>query len=89
MAGVRNASSKIVRMEWIFNWLTFFTARLTSHILITMKLLMDAPKFGEGMELPLALFGMAGMNLLNIFLGVDLFNAYRREKKSQQDRRNE
>lgn len=89
MAGVRNASSKIVRMEWIFNWLTFFIARLTSHILITMKLLTDAPKFGGGMELPLALFGMAGMNLLNIFLGVDLFNAYRREKKPQQDHRNE
>jgi len=33
----------------------------------------------QGVELPLALFGMAGMNLLNIFLGIDLFNAFRRE----------
>ena len=29
-------------------------------------------KFGQSIELPLALLGMAGMNLMNAFLGIDL-----------------
>ncbi|XP_059433738.1 uncharacterized protein LOC132166899 [Corylus avellana] len=83
MTGIRDAKSKIVKLEWVLNWLTFFLARVVSHILITAKLIRDAHKFGRGVELPLALFGMAGMNLLNIFLGIDLFNAFRKEKNSQ------
>ncbi|KAJ4831953.1 hypothetical protein Tsubulata_018817 [Turnera subulata] len=88
MAGVRDAKSKIVRMEWVFNWFTFAFARLVPHILITIKLIADASKFERGVELPLALFGMAGMNLLNAGLGIDLFNAFRREinhRKSNRD----
>ncbi|XP_041015489.1 TLC domain-containing protein 2 [Juglans microcarpa x Juglans regia] len=80
MAGIRDAKSRIVRLEWVLNWITFVVARLVSHVLITVKLLRDADKFGQGVELPLALFGMAGMNLLNVFLGIDLYNAFRRER---------
>ncbi|KAL6984378.1 alanine--tRNA ligase [Sarracenia purpurea var. burkii] len=87
MAGVRDAKSKIVKAEWVLNWLTFVLARITSHVLITVKLIKDAPKFGKGVELPLALVGMAGMNLLNTFLGIDLFKAYRRERNPQQNYR--
>ncbi|KAK3003441.1 hypothetical protein RJ639_020042 [Escallonia herrerae] len=83
MAGVRDGRSKFVKAEWVFNWVAYFGARCTSHILITLKLIKDASKFGKGVELPLALFGMAGMNLLNIFLGIDLFNAYSRESKTE------
>eukprot|EP00268_Persea_americana_P011690 TRINITY_DN14926_c0_g1_i1.p1 TRINITY_DN14926_c0_g1~~TRINITY_DN14926_c0_g1_i1.p1 ORF type:complete len:137 (-),score=16.21 TRINITY_DN14926_c0_g1_i1:313-723(-) len=83
MAGVCDAKSTVVKVEWMVNWITFFVARLASHILITYKLVTDAPKFGKGIELPLALFGMAGMNLLNVFLGLDLLKAYRREKNDQ------
>jgi hypothetical protein len=79
MAGIRDAKRKIVKIEWVLNWVTFILARVVSHVLITAKLIRDAHKFGQGVELPLALFGMAGMNLLNIFLGIDLFNAFRRE----------
>ncbi|KAF4398681.1 hypothetical protein G4B88_017107, partial [Cannabis sativa] len=71
--------SMFVRIEWLLNWVTYITARCAAHILITTKLIWDAPKFEKGVELPLALFGMAGMNLLNVFLGIDLFNAYRKE----------
>ncbi|GAV71972.1 TRAM_LAG1_CLN8 domain-containing protein [Cephalotus follicularis] len=85
MAGVRDAKSRVVRVEWVLHWFTFFFARLASHVLITIKLIKDAPKFEKGVELPLALFGMAGMNLLNIFLAIDLFNAFRREKNPQQN----
>lgn len=84
MTGVRDAKSIIVKVEWILNWLTFILARFTSHVLITAKLILDAPNFGKGVELPLALLGMAGMNLLNVFLGIDLFHAFRREKNPQQ-----
>ncbi|KAM7253261.1 hypothetical protein ACFE04_025879 [Oxalis oulophora] len=80
MAGIRDAKSRIVKVEWVLNWVTFFTARIIPHILITVKLIKDAPKFGKGMELPLALFGMAGMNMLNIGLGIDLLNAFKRER---------
>ncbi|XP_028757520.1 TLC domain-containing protein 2 [Neltuma alba] len=83
MAGFRDVKSKYVELEWFLNWGTFFVARLAPHILITAKLIKDAHKFGRGVELPLALFGMAGMNLLNIGLGIDLFNAFKRERKSQ------
>lgn len=83
MAGFRDAKSKIVKLEWFLNWGTFFVARVAPHILITAKLIKDAHKFGRGVELPLALFGMAGMNLLNFGLGIDLLNAYKRERKSQ------
>lgn len=83
MAGIRDAKSNIVRIEWVLNWVTFILARFIAHVLITVKLLRDAHKFGKGVELPLALFGMAGMNLLNVFLGMDLFNAFRREKNSR------
>lgn len=88
MAGVRNAGSMIVKAEWVLNWLAFVFARSISHILITVKLVIDASKFDKGVELPLALSGMAGMNLLNIFLGIDLFNAYRRESRFLKDRNN-
>ncbi|MCL7023253.1 hypothetical protein MKW94_028759 [Papaver nudicaule] len=84
MAGVRDAKNKIVKMEWVLSWMTFFLARLGSHILITAKLISDANKFGKGVELPLALFGMVGMNLLNIFLGLDLLKACKREIKNSQ-----
>lgn len=88
MAGVRDGSSQFVKAEWLLNWTTFVLARFTSHILITMKLIVDAPKFGKGMELPLALFGMFGMNVLNIFLGMDLFKACRRERNPPRDHQN-
>lgn len=84
MAGFRHAKSTIVKLEWFLNWVTFFEARFVPHILITAKLIRDAHKFGKGVELPLALFGMAGMNLLNIGLGIDLLKAFKRERKSQQ-----
>ncbi|XP_057445674.1 uncharacterized protein LOC130737834 [Lotus japonicus] len=84
MAGVRDAKSSIVKLEWFLNWVTFLVARFASHILITVKLIRDAHKFEKGVELPMALFGMAGMNLLNIGLGIDLLKAFKREKKSQQ-----
>ncbi|GLT85057.1 hypothetical protein SLE2022_032590 [Rubroshorea leprosula] len=85
MAGVRDAKSGIVKVEWILNWFMFIFARLASHLLITAKLLRDAPKFGKGVELPLALLGMAGMNLLNACLGIDLFHAFRRERNPLQN----
>jgi len=84
MAGIRDARSVIVKLEWFLNWTTFFVARCASHVLITAKLIKDAHKFGKGVELPLALFGMAGMNFLNIGLGMDLLKAFKRERKSQQ-----
>ncbi|KAJ0753780.1 putative TRAM/LAG1/CLN8 domain-containing protein [Helianthus annuus] len=80
MAGLRDGKSKLVKIEWFLNMSTFVLARLLSHVLITVKLIKDASKFEKGIELPLALFGMAGMNLLNVFLGMDLFNAFRRER---------
>lgn len=83
MAGIRNAKSTIVRIEWVLNWLTFIFARSLTHILITVKLVADAPKFEKSVELPLALFGMAGMNLINVGLGIDLFNAFKREKSTE------
>lgn len=87
MAGFRDAGNKFVKAEWGLNWVMFVFARVLAHILITVKLIRDAPKFEKGVVLPLALFGMAGMNLLNIFLGIDLFNAYRKERKSWKDHR--
>lgn len=87
MAGLRDTKSIFVRIEWILNWVTFITARFAAHILITAKLIWDASKFERGVELPLALFGMVGMNSLNVFLGIDLFNAFRREKSPQNSNR--
>lgn len=83
MAGIRDATSKIVKVEWLLNWVTFTLARTAPHILITAKLFCDAPKFGKGIELPLALFGMFGMNFLNASLGIDLFHAFKRERNPQ------
>ncbi|CAO2182207.1 unnamed protein product [Urochloa humidicola] len=83
MAGFRDFNRKVVKLEWVLNWTTFVTARVICHILITYKLITDAHKFGKGIELPLALLGMAGMNLLNIFLGFDLFKAFARERNQQ------
>lgn len=82
MAGFRNTRSRYVKVEWVLNWATFAIARFASHVLITIKLVRDASKFGAGVELPLALFGMLGMNKLNTFLGIDLFKAYRRERRT-------
>ncbi|XP_068306660.1 uncharacterized protein [Pyrus communis] len=83
MAGIRDATSKIVKVEWVLNWVTFTLARTAPHILITAKLFCDAPKFGKGIELPVALFGMFGMNFLNASLGIDLFHAFKRERNPQ------
>ncbi|XP_039138310.1 TLC domain-containing protein 2 [Dioscorea cayenensis subsp. rotundata] len=86
MAGLRDAKSRVVRVEWMLNWAMFILARVVCHILITYKLIVDAPKFEKGIVLPLALFGMAGMNLLNVFLGLDLFKAFKRERNQQPHR---
>ncbi|KAK7410596.1 hypothetical protein VNO78_01517 [Psophocarpus tetragonolobus] len=84
MAGIRDAKSILVKFEWFLNWVTFFVARSAPHVLITAKLIKDAHKFEKGgIELPLALFGIAGMNLLNVGLGIDLLKAFKRERKSQ------
>lgn len=85
MAGIRSAESAIVKAEWVLNWLTFFFARLLPHALILIKLVKDAPKFHKGIELPLALFGMIGMNLLNVGLGIDILGAFKREKNPPQN----
>ncbi|XP_030455194.2 uncharacterized protein LOC115676419 [Syzygium oleosum] len=79
MAGIRDAKSVVVKIEWVLNWVSFFVTRLAAHVFITAKLIIDASKFEKGIELPLALFGMAGMNFLNIGLGIDLFSAFKRE----------
>ncbi|KAJ8450291.1 hypothetical protein Cgig2_004748 [Carnegiea gigantea] len=89
MAGIRTAESKIVKAEWVLSWVTFFFARLIPHLLILTKLLKDASRFGKGIELPLALFGMIGMNLLNIGLGLDLFSAFKREINPPQGHRSD
>ncbi|KAM1225016.1 hypothetical protein ACFX2G_044785 [Malus domestica] len=83
MAGIRDARSKIVRAEWVLNWVTFTFARTAAHLLVTAKLFCDTPKFGKGIELPLALFGMFRMNFLNASLGIDLFHAFKRERNSR------
>ncbi|EES01823.1 hypothetical protein BDA96_03G399100 [Sorghum bicolor] len=83
MVGFRDFHRTMVKLEWVLNWTTFVTARVICHILITYKLIADAHKFGKGIELPLALLGMAGMNLLNIFLGLDLLKAFTRERNQQ------
>ncbi|NP_001144236.2 TLC domain-containing protein 2 [Zea mays] len=83
MVGFRDFDRTVVKLEWVLNWTTFVTARVICHILITYKLISDAHKFGKGIELPLALLGMAGMNLLNIFLGLDLLKAFTRERNKQ------
>ncbi|XP_010692425.2 uncharacterized protein LOC104905537 [Beta vulgaris subsp. vulgaris] len=85
MAGIRSAESTVVKAEWVLNWITFFFARLLPHALILIKLVKDASKFDKGVELPLAMFGMIGMNLLNIGLGMDIFGAYKREKSPPQN----
>lgn len=77
MAGVLQNS---VQIEWALNWIAFFTSRVGAHALITYKLITDTPKFVQGIQLPLALFGMLGMNILNLALGIDLSKAYCREK---------
>lgn len=90
MAGIRDAKSVVVKIEWVLNWVSFFVARLAAHVFITAKLIIDASKFEKGIELPLALFGMAGMNFLNIGLGIDLFSAFKREMwTSKSSRRRE
>ncbi|CAN6720895.1 unnamed protein product [Malus baccata var. baccata] len=83
MAGIRDARSKIVRAEWVLNWVTFTFARTAAHLLVTAKLFCDTPKFGKGIELPLALFGMFRMNFLNASLGIDLFHAFKGERNSR------
>ncbi|KAI3442709.1 TLC domain-containing protein [Psidium guajava] len=87
MAGIRDAKSVVVKIEWVLNWVSFFVARLAAHVFITAKLIIDASKFEKGIELPLALFGMAGMNFLNIGLGVDLFGTFKREMWTSQSNR--
>ncbi|KAH9621890.1 hypothetical protein KSS87_019079 [Heliosperma pusillum] len=89
MAGIRKAESGIVKVEWVLNWFTFFSARLIPHALILIKLVKDASKFDKGIELPLALFGMIGMNALNIGLGIDLLGAYKREISRPHDHRSD
>lgn len=79
MASLREEQSWSVRIEWSLNWLTFFTSRIAMHIFITIKLLLDVSKFPSGIEWPLAITGMIGLNILNAILGLDLFKAFKKE----------
>lgn len=80
MAGIRKDGSWSVMIEWSFNWITFFTSRIATHIFITCKLIFDVSKFPAGIEWPLAITGMIGLNVLNIILGLDLLNAFQKER---------
>ncbi|XP_071712794.1 uncharacterized protein [Rutidosis leptorrhynchoides] len=80
MAGIHDGNSMFVKIEWFLNISTFVLARFLSHVLITVKLVKDASKFEKGIELPIALTGMAGMNLLNVFLGMNLYNGFWSER---------
>ncbi|XP_006305355.2 TLC domain-containing protein 2 [Capsella rubella] len=88
MAGIRDSNTGLVKLEWVLNWIAFVFARCIPHILITVKLIKDAHKFGKGVELPLALSGMVGMNILNVGLGLDLFHAFRRERSAKRNQEN-
>ncbi|CAH2033562.1 unnamed protein product [Thlaspi arvense] len=88
MAGIRDSNTALVKLEWVLNWTAFVFARCVPHVLITVKLIKDARKFERGVELPLALSGMAGMNILNVGLGMDLFHAFRRERSSRRNQEN-
>lgn len=59
-----------VMRGWLLNWTMFVLARFVSHFLVTVKLIRDGSQFEKGIELPIALLGMVGMNLLNFFQGV-------------------
>lgn len=88
MAGIRDSNTALVKLEWVLNWIAYVFARCIPHILITVKLIKDAHKFGKGVELPLALSGMLGMNILNVGLGLDLFHAFRREISNRRNQEN-
>ncbi|MCO5572268.1 hypothetical protein L7F22_026021 [Adiantum nelumboides] len=80
MAGVRKEGSWPIKIEWSFNWITFFTSRIAMHVFITFKLVNDVSKFPSGIEWPVALAGMAGLNTLNLILGADLYKAFMKER---------
>lgn len=79
MVGLRQDGSWAVKVEWVLHWLSFFTTRLLLHLLITIKVLLDASSFASGIEWPLALAGMLGQDILNVLLGCDLYKAFLRE----------
>ncbi|KAJ7531221.1 hypothetical protein O6H91_14G037000 [Diphasiastrum complanatum] len=81
MSGFRNVKSKLVMLEWIFNWMTFFLTRILLHMLIFVRLILDASKFPNGIELPLGLMGMFLLNVLNFILGYDILNAFVKEQR--------
>lgn len=80
MAGVRKEGSWLVKIEWSLNWITFFTSRIGTHAYITYKLILDASKFPLGVEWPLAIAGMIGLNILNVNLGFEMFGAFKKER---------
>ncbi|CAM6094737.1 unnamed protein product [Calypogeia fissa] len=80
LSGASRKWSFVLLVEWTLNWFAFFTARIALHVLITIKLLVDSRKFKSGVELPLALTGMAGLNVLNFILGQGLYKAFLRER---------
>ncbi|EFH70286.1 predicted protein [Arabidopsis lyrata subsp. lyrata] len=53
MAGIRDSNTALVKLEWVLNWTAFVFARCIPHILISVKLIKDAHKFGKGLELPM------------------------------------
>ncbi|CAE5959510.1 unnamed protein product [Arabidopsis arenosa] len=56
MAGIRDSNTALVKLEWVLNWTAFVFARCIPHILISVKLIKDAHKFGKGLELPMLWF---------------------------------
>ncbi|PQP99638.1 TLC domain-containing protein 2 [Prunus yedoensis var. nudiflora] len=57
MAGVRDAKSKIVMAEWVLNVVTYIVARAGAHLLITAKLIWDAPKLERALSCHLHCLG--------------------------------
>ena len=56
------------------------------HIFVTLKLVLDITKFPSGVEWPLAISGMMGLNILNVILGIDLSKAFLKESNSWRKR---
>ena len=86
MAELQREESWFIITLWAFNWFTFFTSRMAMHIFVTLKLVLDITKFPSGVEWPLAISGMMGLNILNVILGIDLSKAFLKESNSWRKR---
>ncbi|MCO5579525.1 hypothetical protein L7F22_033380 [Adiantum nelumboides] len=84
MLGLRKDGTLLVKGEWGLHWAAYMTTRLSLHLLICIKAVLNWSTIAVIMDWPMVqwpvfVVSVLGINIWNVTVGLDLYKAFLRE----------